>query len=196
MEQPASRRELNKARTRAAILEAARAGFARDGVAATTMEDIADAAQVSRATLFNYFTGKGEILDQLAVEMNENFMARLDRIRDAVAEPAERVRRLMTESGEALAAEGHRWRAVIGYLELGWNEAGLADRMERMTASFESLLGHGPGRAHERRVLAEMIVATYVGTVHNWRLGEDYPIADRLAEMGDHLHALVKLRGF
>lgn len=196
MEQPASRRERNKVRTHAAILEAARAGFAGKGVAATTMEDIAEAAQVSRATLFNYFTGKGEILDHLAAEMNESFLARIDGIRASVDIPSERVQRLLTESGRVLATEGDRWRAVIGYLELGWNEAGLADRMERLTISFESLLGTGAERAHERRVLAEMIVATYVGMVHNWRLGEDYPIAERLAEMGDHLSALLKLRGF
>lgn len=196
MEQPASRRERNKVRTRAAILEAARAGFASRGVAATTMDDIAEAAQVSRATLFNYFTGKAEILDHLGAEVNEGFLARLDRIRDAIDDPAERVRRLLTESGRSLAEEGDRWRAVIGYLELGWNEAGLADRMEQLTGRFEALLGTDPARAHERRVLAEMIVATYVGMVHNWRLGENYPIAARLAELGDHLHALLRLRGF
>src|SRR3546814_12720656 len=71
MEQPASQRERNKARTRAAILEAARAGFASRGVAATTMGDIAEAAQVSRATLFNYLTGKAEILDHLVAERSE-----------------------------------------------------------------------------------------------------------------------------
>lgn len=196
MEQAASRREINKARTRAAILEAARAGFAGKGVAATTMEDIAEAAEVSRATLFNYFTGKGEILDHLAAEMNESFLTRIDTIREAVDAPSDRVRRLLAESGKALAEEGDRWRVVIGYLELGWNEAGLAERMERLTTSFESLLGAGADRGHERRVLAEMIVATYVGMVHNWRLGEDYPIAERLAEMGENFHALLRLRGF
>lgn len=195
-EPPISRRERNKARTRASILEAARTGFASKGVAATTMEDIAEAAQVSRATLFNYFTGKGEILDHLACEMNQTFLDRMEAIHAAVAEPAERVRRLLTESGQLLAEEGDSWRALIGYLELGWNENGLAERMELLTSSFEKLLGTERGRAHERRVLAEMIVATYVGMVHNWRLGEDYPIAGRLAETADHLHALLRLRGF
>lgn len=57
----ASRAE-NRARTRADLVTAARALFARDGFEATTADEIADAAGVSRRTLFRYFATKDEFV--------------------------------------------------------------------------------------------------------------------------------------
>lgn len=50
-----SRRELNKARTRERLLEALRAELAQGSLESMTVEDVADAAGVSRRTFFNYF---------------------------------------------------------------------------------------------------------------------------------------------
>lgn len=50
-----SRRELNKAATRQAITEAALAQLRSKGPGNFTVEDIADAAGISRRTFFNYF---------------------------------------------------------------------------------------------------------------------------------------------
>ena len=50
-----SRRELNKAATRQAIIDAALALLRSNGPGNFTVEDIADAAGISRRTFFNYF---------------------------------------------------------------------------------------------------------------------------------------------
>lgn len=55
------RRELNKLQTRERLIEAACELMARSGETAT-VEEIADRAQVSRATFFNYFPSKDELL--------------------------------------------------------------------------------------------------------------------------------------
>ena len=104
MNKPVSRRELNKERRRNAILDAARAGFARDGVQGTTMDDIAREAQVSRTTLFNYFTGKGEILDHLVMEMHEHFFARIEECRNATTDVGERVMLAFVKTGQIMEA--------------------------------------------------------------------------------------------
>ena len=52
---PLSRRELNKAATRQAITDAALALLRSKGPGNFTVEDIADAAGISRRTFFNYF---------------------------------------------------------------------------------------------------------------------------------------------
>jgi AcrR family transcriptional regulator len=52
---PPSRRELNKAATRQAITEAALGQLRTKGPGNFTVEDIADAAGISRRTFFNYF---------------------------------------------------------------------------------------------------------------------------------------------
>ena len=54
-------------RSRAAILDAAARCVERHGVAGTTMAGIADAAAVAKATLYNHFRTKDDVLGTLVV---------------------------------------------------------------------------------------------------------------------------------
>lgn len=56
------RRERKKIESRSRILQCAAALFAAGGYDATTMEDIGDCADVSRATVFNYFPRKEDLV--------------------------------------------------------------------------------------------------------------------------------------
>ena len=55
-------RERKKHATRKAIHDAGMRLFAERGFAATTMEQVAEAADVSRATVFTYFASKEDIV--------------------------------------------------------------------------------------------------------------------------------------
>jgi AcrR family transcriptional regulator len=55
-------RERKKAKTRAAIREAAMTLFEEQGYAATTVEQIAEAAEVSPSTFFRYFPTKEDVV--------------------------------------------------------------------------------------------------------------------------------------
>jgi AcrR family transcriptional regulator len=61
---PEGLRERKKAKTRAAIREHALRLFREQGYAATTIEQIADAAEVSPATFFRYFPTKEDVVLQ------------------------------------------------------------------------------------------------------------------------------------
>lgn len=61
-------RERNKARTRDALVAATRELASRDGLAAVTAEQIADAAGVSRRTFFNYFSGVDALVAEATTE--------------------------------------------------------------------------------------------------------------------------------
>lgn len=195
MSKPIPRRQLNKERTRNAILTAAREGFAKHGVQGMTMDDIAAAAEVSRTTLFNYFAGKGEILDHLVAEMHEHFFARIDHCRAATDDVAERVMMAFSETGRVMEAT-EELRPVVGYSELGWNEAGIVDRLERLTASFEHLIDDGspePGQGRpSRRVAAEIMAGVFIGMVHNWRISPGYPLEHRLIEAARWIGEMLK----
>ena len=72
-------RERKKRATRSAIRDAAMRLFAGQGFAGTTIDQIAEAADVSRATVFTYFPTKEEIvfgeahaaIDELAKRLRE-----------------------------------------------------------------------------------------------------------------------------
>lgn len=66
-------RQRKKTRTRRAIVEASTALFQRKGFEATTLEEIADAADVHKQTVLRYFKSKEEIAFALRDHIFENF---------------------------------------------------------------------------------------------------------------------------
>ena len=66
-----SRREANKIKCRQDILKASRRLFKEKGYENTMIDDVADKAEISKATLYNYFPNKESLLvgtmdDQIA----------------------------------------------------------------------------------------------------------------------------------
>ncbi|MBT8494822.1 MAG: TetR/AcrR family transcriptional regulator; helix-turn-helix transcriptional regulator, partial [Deltaproteobacteria bacterium] len=67
----AQRRRREREQRRAQILDAAQAVFTERGLAASTMEQVAAAAEVSKGTLYLYFRSKDELFMALASEVAE-----------------------------------------------------------------------------------------------------------------------------
>lgn len=68
-----SRREANKRKSRQKILKASRRLFKEYGYENTMIEDIAAKAEVSKATLYNYFPNKDSLLVGTMDEVTESF---------------------------------------------------------------------------------------------------------------------------
>jgi AcrR family transcriptional regulator len=70
-------RERKKQRTRQAIVEAATSLFAERGYAETTLAEVAEAAEVSLSTIFNYFPGKPDIVFAVMDALIDSAQARI-----------------------------------------------------------------------------------------------------------------------
>jgi AcrR family transcriptional regulator len=78
-----------RARTRAALLAAAREVFAKRGLDGTTIQAIADAADVGKGSFYNHFDSREDVLAAAAHEALEELGAALDRrFADPAADPA------------------------------------------------------------------------------------------------------------
>lgn len=73
-----SLRERKKAQTREAIIREARALFQRKGFEATTVEEIAEAANIHKQTVLRYFSSKEEIALAFRMEAFEELRRSLD----------------------------------------------------------------------------------------------------------------------
>lgn len=86
-----ARREREKRQRRREILEAARRLFCEKGYAAATMDDIAEAAELSKGTVYLYFRSKDELYASVVLEGFEKLEERLRELASSDAPVREKV---------------------------------------------------------------------------------------------------------
>jgi AcrR family transcriptional regulator len=95
----------------AQLLAIARRLFAQKGYDATSMRDIAEAAQITKAALYYYFPNKDALYERVVIE---SMAALLGEVQVAVARvrtPTERVRAFLRASAESMDQRRDQWVA-------------------------------------------------------------------------------------
>lgn len=178
------RRELNKQQTRARLLDAARVLFAARGVLGTTVEEIADQAGVSRATFFNYFPAKDDLLGALHTSNMDSLAATIDNLLARDLTTGERILGLFADFVQATEELPGFLRAVTGELERDLASPEIsAERTDRFNDEILRILTPGIDRGEVRtdyppKFLAQMVAAVYVSTIRYWREDPTYDLAD------------------
>ena len=103
-----NRRELNKVNIKKRILKASRKLFSKYGYEETMMEDIAQKAEVSKATIYNYFPNKESLLMGTADEAIEGIKDLVENGLEDCSNSEEKLRRILEEFVTS----------AVGYLEL------------------------------------------------------------------------------
>lgn len=134
---PSSLRERKKAKTRAAIREHAMRLFEAQGYPATTIDQIADAAEVSPSTFFRYFPTKEDVV---LVDDVDAVLIDAIRAQPAGVPPVEAILRGMREvfagmSPQTWEFERRRQRLVLGVPELR------ARMLHQMTEAIDLVAG-------------------------------------------------------
>ena len=164
--------------TRALILKAAEDLFAARGLHDVSMQDIADAAKVSRATVFNQFGSKQLVLDAITARSLSAYRALLQAAVDDETTPTPALlRQLFRQMGKGIAANQSLYREVfaeIRKVSMGLDGAGESPRLKRATSELlTELFARGQRRgdiskSHPADVLATAYDSLLSGAVIQW----------------------------
>jgi AcrR family transcriptional regulator len=89
------------------ILERAADLFARQGVAATTVREIADAVGILSGSLYHHFASKDDIVDAIVGSFMTDLVSRYDEVLASTDDAAQRLRGLVSASLATVAAHPH-----------------------------------------------------------------------------------------
>lgn len=80
-----------KARTRRSLLEAALRIYAQKGVGELALNELAEKANVSNGTVYNYFRSKEEVLEAVGLELAEDLSRQISVLSESIENGAHRV---------------------------------------------------------------------------------------------------------
>jgi len=83
-----SRRDLYAEQTRAAVIAAATARFATDGYAATTMDAIAEDANIAKGGLYHHFASKAELFEAVFIEVETTLLSQVEKAGEKIWDEA------------------------------------------------------------------------------------------------------------
>jgi AcrR family transcriptional regulator len=175
-ERPLGLRERKKAKTRAAIQRHAMRLFRRQGYAATTVEQIAAAAEVSPSTFFRYFPTKEDVV--LWDSTDPLFFTAIER-QPADLTPMEAVHRAMREafaglSPSQLEEERKRQELIRSTPEL---RLGALNLFAQSITYVRDLVARRTGRAADDpavRMYAGVLIGSIIGVYLAYE-GEELP---------------------
>jgi AcrR family transcriptional regulator len=179
-------RDVKKAATRQALVDAAERLFAERGVEATTMDEIARAAGTSRTSVFNYFPYKELILCEIGARYVDEIAAgalsggrrrsaraTLRSLVDVLAQIAAREPTVMAAVAREVAHPDARRRQVA--METMRYPALIAGVLDALAA--EGRVRNQEDRATYQRQLVDLATGTLV------RAGGDFPLTQLRSEL-------------
>lgn len=186
---PEGRRERKKRETRERILQVAAQMFAADGFDAVTVEALAEAADISKPTLFNYFPSKMAILQGLVPEVDQRFAHAIERFRQEGGSVARQLTRFFEFGGSQTRNTPKLTRSLLVLALRGFEDSGLQPPQHRwplMRKSFEALLADGVERGEVRsdisiERLTHYITSVYVYGLLSWLADPHYCVETEMA---------------
>ncbi|AJE87686.1 TetR/AcrR family transcriptional regulator [Streptomyces sp. SCSIO ZS0520] len=195
---PAGLRERKKAKTREAIQQHALRLFREQGYEATTMGQIADAAEVSPSTVFRYFATKEELV---VSDEQDAFFTRAWRAQPADLPLMQALRRAVHDtmkelSPEELGAQRDRGVLMVTVPEL-WaaNLANVTHTRQTVTHLVAERTGRSPDDA-QVRALSGTIFGILLDAMLRWGQEPEQDIAQSLDDIlafldNDHFNQLA-----
>jgi AcrR family transcriptional regulator len=166
--------------------------FGRDGYEQVSMDAIAAAAGVSRATLFNYFPQKELMLREIAAARAAKLKAVVEEFAKSGETPTfEAVTTLVMKlAAENARITGHAKKLILATLFQQASAGLLLAARQEAIAVLAATLRKMPGRRKPARLAAETLFAVFIATMLEWLMRENAPAAWLTATMRERLQAL------
>jgi AcrR family transcriptional regulator len=189
-----SRRERRKLEVRRRIVEAAEGLFAEQGFEGTTVDQIAELADVAQKTFFNHFPTKHDLLVLLANERLERLHSELEEVRRRALPTARKLELFFARGARHIEEEDLLARDVSRELQrlLSSESDAAGAEASKLSGLFAAILrdGQAAGDVRDDRdadFLAEMALGVYSAVMLNWASGVSYPVRRRLAQAASFL---------
>ena len=185
---PIGRRERRKLEVRARIHSAARELFTQNGFEATTVDEIAEMADVAPATFFNHFQSKQALLALLTGEVVEHLHAMTVESLVREGSSVERLRAFITRATEDISANrGIARETLLELMRLDATPDGPHPYLERLIEPFVTLIAEGQDAGEIRTdrdagFLTQMAVGMMNSAITNWLADPDYPVEKGLVD--------------
>lgn len=185
-------RTRRRLQTRGDIIRSAFELFGQRGYETVSMDSVAEAAGVSRATLFNYFPQKELILREIAAARAEKLKSILAEFGQSGKAPnfdtiVELILRLCEENAR-IAGKSKKLLIETVFRQASYGVL-LVAREEAVRALAASM-GPFVRRKKKARLAAETVFAVYIATMLEWLLREEVPQRWLMATMRERLLVL------
>lgn len=172
----ARRRLKEKEARRQSILDAAGRLLLEQGFSATTMDEIAERAELSKGTLYLYFSGKQELCLALLVEASRVFVAEMKASYDPAARPLDQLTHVMQAYYEfyrrrpdyfrlLFVIEHQPYRSEVGEeLRAAWTDLG-RQGIEIPVSIIQSAIEQGAVRPCDPWMMAVSLWASVTGVI-------------------------------
>ena len=194
------RRERKKRELRTRIYETARQLFLERGFEATTVAEIAEAADVAQGTFFNHFASKNDLLAEMANEASDHLHGMVDaqcaHSPSALARIAGFAEAVASELGQA---SGLARDVILELMRTGARQGEAHPYLAGVYAPFTAILREGQELGEVRgdldaTFLAEVVVGALNGSVTSWLADPDYPLEERLHQTAAFLTEAIEPR--
>ena len=191
------RRERRKQEVRARITAAAHALFDAQGFEETTVDEIADAADVAPATFFNYFPSKRALLTLMADGVADALDALTAQHLEGTASSAERLRALVRAAGDQIRPRRRVARLVLLELVREADPDQPSPYLGRIHAPFAALIEEGQRRGefrqdHDSVFLAEMAVGMLNAAITRWLNDPEEPVEEGLVGVTEFVIGVLR----
>lgn len=188
---PIGRRERRKLEVRERIYSAARDLFAKQGFDATTVDEIAEAADVAPATFFNHFKSKQAVLGLMTGEVFEYLHAMTQEHLEGAGSSREKLRLFMVAA--TLGIESSRGVArdvLLEFIRADSSPEGPHPYLERLVGPFIELVREGQQSGefrtdYDATFLAQMALGMMNSAITSWLTNPDYPVETGLVDATD-----------